>query len=291
MTKPRRWVDDLDIPVEVTKEGESPVTKEPRSHWHRADCAVCAQRHLPGKHDQSTHGRGKGGVRRTLASAKTTEEVSSAATAEAKRITGRDIHFDMAGSDPQIAREHSEGILRGLEKFPHAELSEVRTTQFPHGQDHLAHNRLNQGAIHHYKSYNRATDIIEFNAEYAGNPTYYRNTLKYGINSGFYSRGGGTPMGTAFHEFGHTMIHHNNAERGAGREAQLAAEAKGVTVKDHISSQVSRYATTNDHELGAEAFASVMVDRSKASLLSRSIFDRIEGNYLNNNAHLPEGPL
>jgi len=72
-------------------------------------------------HDaQGKFASGPGVVRSSLTEAKTISQINAAASTEARRITGRNIHFDMTGSDPQTAREHSEGVLRGLERFPGA---------------------------------------------------------------------------------------------------------------------------------------------------------------------------
>lgn len=80
----------------------------------------------PGHPDQKSHGRhGGGGVRDSLAGAGSIEELNAAATAEARRITGRDIPVDMTGADLQVAKEHLEGIMQGLDRFPEATLTGV----------------------------------------------------------------------------------------------------------------------------------------------------------------------
>ena len=73
------------------------------------------------------------GVREELVGASTIEEINTAASAEAKRITGRDIPFDMTGSDLTTAKEHSEGIMRGLERFPDARLDRVEVERMGDG--------------------------------------------------------------------------------------------------------------------------------------------------------------
>lgn len=81
---------------------------------------------------------GGGGVRDALAGHATAEEVGAAAQAEAKRITGRDIEFDLAGSDTQLAAEHAEGILRGLERYPNTPLQRVQQGGSRYAEDQEA---------------------------------------------------------------------------------------------------------------------------------------------------------
>lgn len=98
-------------------------------------------------------------VREALAGHETAEAVGTAAAAEAKRITGRDIDFDLAGSDPQIAAEHAEGILRGLERFPTTGLKAVR-----HGTDPEAEQR----------------EVFAVTSRDGGTITFTANAQKYG---------------------------------------------------------------------------------------------------------------
>ena len=84
-------------------------------------------------------GSGGTAVRDVLASAKTTSEVGAAAAAEARSITGRDIPFEFHDVELQLAREYSEGVLQGLERFPEAPLGAVRTADFPAERDQGNH--------------------------------------------------------------------------------------------------------------------------------------------------------
>lgn len=218
------------------------------------------QRHLPGKHNQKDHGHGKGGVRQSLADASTTAEVSAAASAEAKRITGRDIQFSMEGSDVQIAREHSDGVLDGLERYPDAGLDRVRTADlgaYPGHEDAWA------GTV-------RGDEII-FNSKYASNPEMYRRTLAESHASGHLVTD--NPKGVAVHEFGHVLFHPGAGGFAGQVTAQRAATDAGESVSVHVEHHVSRYATSSGYELGAEAFTDVMLNGSDASALSHQIVE------------------
>lgn len=61
--------------------------------------------------------------------------------------------------------------------------------------------------------------------------------------------------------------------QGSDREERLASKA---TRELKLMDEVSTYATTNDRELAAEAFADVMENGDEASLLSRVIADAID---------------
>jgi hypothetical protein len=198
-----------------------------------------------------------GGVREALSGHSTAEEVSAAATAEAKRITGRTVTFDLAGSDPQIAAEHAEGVLRGLEKYPDVDLYRVKQ-----GGDTL----IEASGAHAVYERNQITFT---NAAQAGGADAYRRSLTEMNDSGFGVSS--SPMGVALHEFGHAMM-----DRGAGGfagqvVAARAAADKGISVSEHVRREISGYATSSGYELGAEAFADVMLNGRKASKLSRQI--------------------
>lgn len=251
----------------------------------------------PGHADQSSHGRKGGGgldVRESLASAGTARQVADVAVAEARRITGgRYISFDFTGSHPTTAAEHAEGILRGLERFPRANLQRVQTVQS--SDTEYAHA---QG------------DTIRFNSAYAsraGRQKYLdslaegvagwdRGLQTYGISdqkiAGFHTRNSGSPVAVALHEFGHVVDISTTRERSSAAVHQLTLDLTrserrkqtlpGTPVRDngdYVQRTVSSYARTNSKELVAEAFTDVMVNGSSASRLSSGIFDALESSY------------
>lgn len=69
--RPDPW--SLPLPLDVGPAG--------RSAWHPADCVVCQKRHLPGKHDQLTHG-GKGGFEEQIGKAASNQAALDASPAD-----------------------------------------------------------------------------------------------------------------------------------------------------------------------------------------------------------------
>jgi hypothetical protein len=246
------------------------ATIEARSRW-----VVLAH---PG-HDQKSHGRkGSGGgatVRDSLANAKDVKAIGAAARAEAKRITGRDIEFDFEGSDPQIAREHAEGVLRGLERFPDAPLAAVRMFTPPMGVDgDIANAGPDRTAAEPFKSYS-----IEFNTEYSGNPTYYQNTLDAQVSTGYFRQGADNPTYVALHEFGHVAIDGRGARRDVYDRAVEHADAAGRAPREHFADALGRRAAESIAEFGADAFADVMQNGADAAPLSTAAFSVVEAAY------------
>ncbi len=211
-----------------------------------------------------------GGVRRALADASATQQLDAAAGAEAKRITGRDVEFDFTGSDVQLAREHAEGVLQGLERYPGTALSRVSVGDLP------------DGVLGRCQPDGRSSEIIFSRA--ASSPEgsqAYRDEL---AAAGERRRMGrtivaGTPTGTALHEFGHAVANGYHLNSGAGGRAREFADSRGDRDQRRfiLGGEVSRRALENDHELAAEAFADVMANGSKASGLSKAIVEDFDG--------------
>lgn len=215
------------------------------------------------KRDKDGQFASTGGVRESLANAEDVEAIGTAAAAEAKRITGRDISFDFAGSDPQIAREHAEGVLQGLERYPGTRLDRVGAYG-PGSRSTVAGNEdayavtIGGGSIY-------------FNNRHAANPAQYRADLSG--EPPLRSQIARDPRGVALHEFGHVVADGGAAGHAGAIVAERAAAAAGDTVKLHVAANISSYATASAAELGAEAFADVMLNGGNASRLSREIVD------------------
>ena len=251
----------------------------------------------PGHADQKSHGRKKSGgdheVRDALAGAGTIGAISRAAAAEAKRITGRDILFEMDGSDPQTAREHAEGVLQGLERFPAANLGRVSVARL--GPTTYAHADGN--TIVFNSTYASRAGRAEYLKSLAVDVRGWDEGLQvYGISalkmSGFHTRNSGSPTAVALHEFGHVMdiatTHRRSGPRvdeivqRATKREQAKQTVPGSPVSgsgDLVLRTVSGYAMTNRTELIAEAFTDVMVNGSGASSVSRDIFGVLEDSY------------
>ncbi len=225
---------------------------------------VLALLNHPGHSSQKSHGR-KG------LAGQTTAEIGAAASTAAKEITGRDISFDFDGSDPDVARDHAEGILRGLEEFPGVAVTHVGTYG-PGGGDQEAY------------AFTRGSEIY-FNNRYGSDPDFYDEMLSGDGDAGALTAA--TRQGVALHEFGHVLVEQSGSFRGqvAGAAYDSAvsqakqAGATGSHVREFIAEGVSDYASTSVNEYAAEAFADVMWNGSRASPLSRSGYDIAVDSY------------
>lgn len=211
-------------------------------------------------------------IRKVLQDAKTTQQLEKAAKDEVRRITGRDCNVLLDGTSPATSREHVEGILRGLERFPHVKLTFISRT--PNADAYAE-------AL---DAYGDGRDVrIFFSTKYTtpnARKSYLRS-LRKDEDHHWTSNGGGTPMGTALHEFGHAVAF--SADDGmllANAELLLRRKAKEQGGSPSAAAwQVSFYAATDQHELIAEAFADVMVNGDGASPMSREVFGQLVEAY------------
>lgn len=237
-----------------------------------------------------------GQVRPELSSAQSAAVLNRLAAEEARRITGRDIAFDLEGADLQIGREYAEGVLRAIERYPSARLSAVRIGDPAEGVnrdrddidvDHIyARTLLNDDGGHE----------LVFDRGWSSNPVAFREALAASAHRRTTGRGGVTsdPMGLAIHELAHVIdtssgnllsrIAQDMADRflasrgeapyrGNDYEERLASRARREML---VSGDVSSYATASWRELAAEAFADVEVNGDDAGELSRAIIDAFE---------------
>lgn len=219
-------------------------------------------------------------VRQLLSQAQDAPAVSRAFEAEAARITGQHIPASLVG-DVQTAREHAEGILRGLERFPEADLRGVETATLS------------------ASSYAEAEDgIIRFSADYTaeGARDDYLAALAKDESRHWLADGTASPTGVALHEFGHVVDIETVGEVGHAEITALvdAAAAKaGVDSEALIKFDVSRYAAEgrDTRELAAEAFGQVMAMGDAAPQLSRDIYDVLRRDYVAGGREIrPTGP-
>lgn len=193
-------------------------------------------------------------LRDSLASARNVADVSSVAQAEARRITGRDTTFDFTGSSLGIAREHAEGVLRGFERYPTTRLAAVRVEKLRSGVTAKVETR-------------REGVVMLFGAEDSADARRYRDYAR--MEKKYKMKATGSPMGTALHEFGHVVANQYQANSQMRRAAVRNTDYLGQSdVSTHVRSELSAYATENEYELAAEAFADAMVNGEKASMLT-----------------------
>lgn len=211
-------------------------------------------------------------VRDRLAGASTTDAVNSVFTAEAHRITGRRITADLQGS-VDTAREHAEGVLRGLERFPDTQLTRISTADL---SSPTAYARAAQGEI---------TFAQSWSAE-AGRTGYLESAARTErpgkAGTTWHPKGTGNPVAVAIHEFGHVLdidTLGRAAQRDVSRILLRRAADADLSVDELIQREVSQYASRNERELVAEAFADVLVNGEAASQLSREIVDAVNAEY------------
>lgn len=217
--------------------------------------------HLPGQHDQSTHGHG-GGLRDSLASAKTTEELNAAIKAEVTRLTGRgDVSVDMSGLDLEVGKEYAEGVLRGVERFPNAKLRRI-------GSDSLSGPMAQTRALGDGYEVVFDSDPGWRNRKQAA---LFREDLEMSHRSGRTVFSG--PIGVGAHEYGHVV-----ANSTPGTLSAVAGRAQQWG-EDRVAQRISEYATTSRGELAAESFADVIMNGTQASSFSQAVFGIIDSHY------------
>ncbi len=294
-----RIIDRLPTPVEILDDPADPDF-EARSvmsgygavavsddTWlrERAQRYLAGLPHLrhPGHANQKVHGHAGGheGPRKALRDAKTIDEINRVVAKEAKRITGRNVGVNFAGHDPQIAREHGEGVLRNMERYPKTPVGRIESYGEGSGRDStFGPNDRNTLAYNTEGVARDRTDKISFNNYYASDPDFYRTQLSKAEAGGSMPRGVGTPIGVATHEFGHSVARHVDAEVAAGEIAAFGKKQAGhETAREYIRAEIGEYATANHKELAADAFADVQINAEHASSLSREIVSSINARY------------
>src|SRR5690606_36755484 len=116
-------------------------------------------------------------LRPGLTRARSIRAVEAEFVQEYRRIPGKlpaEVHF--VGSIEK-AKEHAEGILRGLERFPDANMTVVSTTT--------------QTGVYAVSVGNR----VEFAEDWSRNRNRYTRALAGDVEDGFHPPGTGTPMG------------------------------------------------------------------------------------------------
>lgn len=196
-------------------------------------------------------------ARQILADASSPDEVSRVLASEYERITGRPLQVDLRGS-VETAREHAEGILRVVERYPEIPLEQVGTENLMVLQAGWEGRRLAFDA--------RITDLAHRQR--------YLSEVSRDQARGWHPYG--TPVGTSVHEMGHGM-----AEAYLDSDA-LRPQLDAILARyggPDAARKISMYATEDVHELFAEAFADVMMNGDRAGALSREVFDLLDSEY------------
>jgi hypothetical protein len=235
-------------------------------------------------------------IRPELEAARTAGAVTNVLRTEVGRITGRSTaqtYISLHGMSAATAREVAEGILRGLERFPDADLREIRVA-----------GRLTNNPYAVADPYRRSIEFSSDRTSPAGRAASLRSLANDvagwdepgGV--GWHPRGTGNWTAIAIHELGHNIdiatlakAIHPEVDTLLGRRVdetrdeidRFAASAymgrDDLTADELIRREVSEYATKNRKELVAEAFADVMVNGAEAGRLSREIFRLLEAEY------------
>lgn len=238
-------------------------------------------------------------IRPELLAARTTSQVGRVFEAEAQRITGRtgtDVFLTGRGAitarfegSAATAREHAEGLLRGLERFPDALLRKVDAGSGTSMGGNVYAHAEGRGIIRFNYDFTKADarrDYLASAARSAERARYGNDTFEVS----FHPAGTGSPTAIAVHEFGHILDVATLAER-VGPDVEVLverlAQVRPGDIPDYatwneeqlIRREVSTYATTNTKELVAEAFSDVMMNGDAASQLSHEIFDLLKAEY------------
>lgn len=235
--------------------------------------------------------RPQGLVRETLAKATTKKELRDAIEAELKRIRpgrsrgGPSFASAFTSGDIDTAKEHAEGILRGVERFPQVP-PHIVSVETPEPTPKSAYAWTSRSRIAFNVSYSTKASREKYLASLdASVDGWGTEVLEFGEmvpRGGFHPQNTNTPVAIAIHEFGHVIDIHGLGHRIQGQvEALLAKESErtGRAVSWLVEKTISRYALKSSKELVAEAFADVMMNGKKASKLSQGVFDLLETAY------------
>jgi len=239
-------------------------------------------------------------VRPALEAARTLNSVSDVFRDEFLRITGRRLSDVEFHGSLVTAREHAEGLLRGIERFPDVNLKSVlRGADSAYAHADTWHAMPATAVAPHVPSGGR----VLFNDRWTRNRQKYVDSLANDVAASFHVRGTASPVAVAVHEFGHVLdmstlseairtdltalIFRRATERDLRLDALRAAGkpiphedfAAGMGAAGLTMREVSGYGLKNHRELVAEAFTDVLINGPAASRLSREIFDLLEAEY------------
>lgn len=213
-----------------------------------------------------------------------TDAVALAYAAEHQRITGRPVRVSFRGSDPYIAAQHAEGLLRMQERYPEVRIQQVAVYgDSAPGRTDLWSEDV-EGAYAWAGSGTASPApaapwllTVAFNLDFSEDPDRYARWIEADQKRGWNVTP--DPVSIAIHEFGHRLAADTGAKEDVKALVRERAKAAGKKPAKYVQDEISEYASTDYDELMAEAFADVQLHGDQASALSRAIVDIIDGRY------------
>jgi ADP-ribose pyrophosphatase len=226
-------------------------------HWDRATPRARQSMGLPARPGGTARSPGaQAQVRPILLEAKSPEAVSRVLAAEYRRITGHDVRVDLRGS-VDTAREHAEGVLRVIDRYPDIQLDEIAT-----GRLLMSYAELDGRRLIFSERYSSVERRQRYLSELAGDSDAHWHPFD-------------NPAGMAVHEMGHALDVLRLQRSARAQIDELVQSHGGVAGAKRISG----YAETNTDEFIAEAFADAMMNGSRATPLSRAVLDVLDAEY------------
>ncbi len=224
-------------------------------------------KHLPGQHDQSTHGHGgggkdeeesQGGAGRTGRTAythhdyKNVKEAQTALSAAFPRVK-----FDFEGMNVKAVNGISKGMADVQEQLPmifgNTVKGVVSSDSLPYDMRQVMTERGNLAESGYFGT-------IVFNSKFTNIPDM-EDKFRYSEMSGFHPAGTCTWEGTMVHELGHQFWDWATID---SHDALVSGEARHWR-RDHDGDKtVSGYGKKNQDELWAETFRAALTPGSKA---------------------------
>jgi ADP-ribose pyrophosphatase len=218
---------------------------------------------------------GKVAVRAALRQPKTVDALATAMREEIRRITGREIVVEIpADASMTTMREFYEGVLQGMERNPTSRLQAI--SYFTRADGHYAETS-GDGLVLRINSWwasgeKRRALLDHISADVAN--------WDHGL-VGWLPRSTGRVDALAIHEYGHALhlglpvpkVMSSQAYNAALRGAMRSQERDVIR---YIQRELGGYATGDEQELIASAYADLLINGDLASPLSREIVTTLD---------------
>lgn len=227
-------------------------------------------------------------VRPALTGSRDHVELSDAAAAEYRRLTGHDLHVAVGPhAHPLTAREHMEGLLRVAQRFPDTNLHSVAWYHDPADTAWArAGGRMLRANGHFSSAEGRRRylrQLAEAVADWDLNEPEFR--------PGWHPRNSDSPAAVMVHEFAHILDRDSLGERLHPQVEALIRKRsadEGIPADRIIRREVSGYAAQGPpgggpsdvmRELIAEAFTDAIINGDQAGRMSREILGLVQAEY------------